>query len=76
MLAPANQAQTDGFYSRHECKMCGLVEIPPDAPADERQRRGDAAQRAHHLRLAESGRQARANKAAAQRARDTHADAL
>jgi len=51
MLEAANATYRKSFYSRHECTLCGVVEIDPALPEKERVRQGDAAYRAHMLRL-------------------------
>lgn len=52
MLGAANSKYRDSFNTSHTCDMCGTVTIPQDLPADEIERRGHAAYRAHMRRLA------------------------
>lgn len=61
----AQQAYRDSFKIRHECPMCGVIEIPQDLPADEISRRGKAAHRVHMQRLALRRDQSRRTAAAA-----------
>lgn len=53
MTERARQTFRDSFLTRHQCDMCGLVEIPEGAPDAERQRRADAAYSAHMTRLSQ-----------------------
>lgn len=51
-LAAANAAYRDGFNRRHECEMCGVVEIDQALTLEEIARRGAASYRVHMRRLA------------------------
>lgn len=52
MIAAAHKTYRDSFRVRHECALCGLVEIDQELPKEEIERRGQAAFRAHMRRLA------------------------
>ena len=67
--APARAAFLQKFETRHECKLCGTVEIDQSLPPAQRQRAVEAAIRAHFTRLAMRPRIARA------RARRLYVDA-
>jgi hypothetical protein len=59
MTARARESFRDSFLTRHECDLCGLVEIPEGTPDAERQRRADAAYTAHMTRLSQRAAVAR-----------------
>lgn len=61
--APARKAFMDRFEVRHECKLCGVIEIDQTLPPRQRQRAVQAAITAHFTRLARRTRVAR-NRAA------------
>lgn len=78
MTETARRAFRDSFDLRHECKLCGTIEIDQDLAPAERRRQADAAYRAHMTRL--SHRRAVVGKRAAEAAaelqdlqRDDHA---
>jgi len=52
MLEAANARKRDQFNVRHECAMCGVMEIDQTLPPEEINRRGYAAYRLHMRRLA------------------------
>lgn len=51
-MSAAHAAYRDSFRTRHECELCGLVEIDQSAGDEEIERRGKAAFTAHMKRLA------------------------
>lgn len=51
MTETARRTYRDSFAVRHDCKLCGTVEIDQSLPAAERRRQADAAYRAHMTRL-------------------------
>lgn len=51
MTKTARNAYRDSFKVRHECKLCGTVEVDQDLPAKEIARIAEAAYRAHMTRL-------------------------
>lgn len=58
--APARAAFMKRFETRHECKLCGVIEIDQSLPPRQKQRAVEAAIRAHFTRLAARPRVARA----------------
>lgn len=69
MTETARRTFDDSFDTRHECKLCGVVEIPQDIPAKERRRMAEAARSAHYTRMSHRravmrGRAAKAKAAA------------
>jgi hypothetical protein len=54
--APARTAFMKRFETRHECKLCGIVEINQSLPADQRARAVRAAIRVHFIKLQQSRR--------------------
>lgn len=60
--APARKAFMDRFETRHECKLCGVIEIDQTLPPKQRQRAIQAAISAHFVRMARRTRVAK-NKA-------------
>lgn len=63
MTERARRSFRDSFYVRHECGLCGVVEIDQDLPAAERQRMGDAAYRLHMTKVSHRAALARARAA-------------
>lgn len=57
--APARAAFMERFKTRHECKLCGVVEIDQTLPPKQRARAVQAAITAHFTRLAARPRIAR-----------------
>lgn len=51
--APAREAFLDGFKTRHECNLCGVIEIDQELPEAERDKAAAAALRVHFSRLAQ-----------------------
>lgn len=51
MTETARKTFRDSFDTRHECAMCGTVEISQSLPAADRRRQAEAAYRAHMTRL-------------------------
>lgn len=68
---PARAAFLDGFKRRHECALCGVIEIDQGLPEAERDKASAAALRVHFTRLAQ--RSAIARRRA--RVHDAEADA-
>lgn len=66
--APARRAFLAKFETRHECKLCGVVEIDQALPPAQRERAIAAAMSAHFTRLAVRPRAARARARRAYRA--------
>jgi hypothetical protein len=64
-MEAAQAAYRKSFTVRHECNLCGLVEIDQSLPAEEIGRRAQAAFRAHMQRLAYHRGRAQRNAAAA-----------
>jgi hypothetical protein len=56
---PAREAFLDGFKTRHECELCGVIEINQSLPAAERDKASAAALRVHFSRLAQRSALAR-----------------
>lgn len=56
---PAREAFLDSFKTRHECDLCGVIEIDQELPEAERDRASDAALRVHFTRLAQRSALAR-----------------
>lgn len=50
--SPAREAMLAKFENRHECDLCGVIEIPPELKGDARARAVAAAMSAHYRRLA------------------------
>jgi hypothetical protein len=57
--APARSAFLDSFHTRHECELCGVVEIDQSLPKAKRKKMADAALSAHMRRIARKSRIAR-----------------
>ena len=49
--APARDAFMKRFETRHKCKLCGVIEINQDLPADQRARAIRSAIRVHFINL-------------------------
>lgn len=66
---PAREAFLDSFKTRHECDLCGVIEINQELPRAERDKASAAALRVHFSRLAQRSalarRRARVHDAAA-----------
>lgn len=69
MLEKANKAFRDSFDVRHECDLCGVVEVDQALPAKERQRQSAAAYRAHMSRISRARTRAHSRELAARRDR-------
>jgi hypothetical protein len=67
MTEQARRTFRDSFDVKHECKLCGTVEIDQSLPAKERARQSEAAYRAHMTRISHRRRLTHSRELAARR---------